>query len=1024
MALRWLLAISLVVACKGKAGEEPKGGAAGSAAKGSDAPGSAATGKGAPGGLANQPGPSANGATGGSGTSAGGGATPATGSGATGSGGVALSSTIAPTPDGDLQLGPNIALAALGGRVISPVLPPPTSLEHQTYITTVIDGVPIMRGAGNVQSSFGYKARDRNVPHEIVIGFNQDREATIATVVIDTTTRDNLENLTGMPQNVEVSVSTTNPTDGFTSVAKAELPQSARENVLRFAATKAKYVKVTIHSVYKNAAPQIGEIQIYEAAGVTSIVADIEKNLLLPALGGSLVHFTSQRDTGLAYRLIDGLAVDGAGWCSESSIAGGVKHLPQEFTFAFRDHRPAAIDRIEVDPTSGIHGYVGTKRKTTTWATSIEVMVSDDNAWRGFRSLGIHAVNDQPVVVKVGATIRFIKVRILESHGGERTTLGEVRAFESKAARSLIAGRSPILAHSGTAASAGQETSTRKEREPNNSMKEAEPLDALIGGVIQPANDRDVFKVDTRAKQTLTIDLEGQPAIRTSIKIADASGITKYELEPARSAARQTFSVLVDGPSFVHLSQPPAAQVVIFDTSGSMKDRIKDLESALRAYLGGTRPGDRVNLIRFSGKPEVLMDDFSDQPTMLLAALDKKVYADGATAIYDAIKQGIDLLAPHKGNRVILMMTDGEDTMSKTDPAQFWAELQKGGVRLYTIGLGNGLRNFVARAGAPADRVLANAAEMVGGRYLFVADSAQLTALYAQIGEELRAPATYAIGARSSNAQGTLAIRATGDRVALPLRIELVLDASGSMKRKVGGKTMMDIARATLTDVIARLPDKADVALRVYGHRTPEGRPKACEDSQLVVPFGKLDRNRMTSKVAAIKALGTTPIAFTIGEAAKDLAGSKGPAMLILVTDGKEECGGDPQAAVEALRKSGVDVTLNIVGFALTNAADRDYMTKVATSGGGKFFDAKNETALKGAIDQALAVPFVVLDATGAEVARGGVGSDPISVPAGEFTVRIETSGAPVVIQNVKIDESKQKTIELRKDGDEIGVKQ
>jgi Ca-activated chloride channel family protein len=142
--------------------------------------------------------------------------------------------------------------------------------------------------------------------------------------------------------------------------------------------------------------------------------------------------------------------------------------------------------------------------------------------------------------------------------------------------------------------------------------------------------------------------------------------------------------------------------------------------------------------------------------------------------------------------------------------------------------------------------------------------------------------------------------------------------------------------------------------------------------------------------------------------------------MLIVVTDGKEECAGDPIGAMNALRAAGLAVTLNVVGFGLTDAADRDAMTKLASAGGGRFFDAQGAAGLKSAVEQAMAVPFAVVDATGAVVGRGIVGGAAITVPTGDLSVRLETAATPLVIDHVVVAPAKATTVELNKDGDKV----
>src|SRR3990172_2321073 len=110
--------------------------------------------------------------------------------------------------------------------------------------------------------------------------------------------------------------------------------------------------------------------------------------------------------------------------------------------------------------------------------------------------------------------------------------------------------------------------------------------------------------------------------------------------------------------------------------------------------------------------------------------------------------------------------------------------------------------------------------------------------------------------------KGTITVSWGGDGPAMdselptgPRKVELVLDCSGSMAGKLagkgargektkgagGGKTKMDVAREVLRDLIAKLPPGLEVGLRAYGHRFRKG-PKACTDTELLVPPAPLDR--------------------------------------------------------------------------------------------------------------------------------------------------------------------------------------
>ncbi|MGH7381033.1 MAG: vWA domain-containing protein [Candidatus Methylomirabilales bacterium] len=273
---------------------------------------------------------------------------------------------------------------------------------------------------------------------------------------------------------------------------------------------------------------------------------------------------------------------------------------------------------------------------------------------------------------------------------------------------------------------------------------------------------------------------------------------------------------------------------------------------------------------------------------------------------------------------------------------------------------------------------------------------------------------------------GALTVEAMGEGVAemlTPLQIELILDASGSMreqKRKVDGRLKIDVAKEVMVQSIESLPNGIEVALRVYGHRIREGQKGDCQDSELVFPFAKIDKPRLIQRVRQIQALGTTPIAYSLQQVAQDFGNAPGEKMVILVTDGKEECGGNPSAAVAELLAKGLKVRVNVVGFALAEEAVKQEMNRVAKLTGGRFFDAKDAKGLRKAIQESLGVPYDVLDPAGTKVGSGLTGQTPIEVPDGIYTVVVAVAGKPVSIPNVRITEKKSTRVELKREGQEI----
>ena len=96
--------------------------------------------------------------------------------------------------------------------------------------------------------------------------------------------------------------------------------------------------------------------------------------------------------------------------------------------------------------------------------------------------------------------------------------------------------------------------------------------------------------------------------------------------------------------------------------------------------------------------------------------------------------------------------------------------------------------------------------------------------------------------------------------------------------------------------------------------------------------------------------------------------------MVVLVSDGIEECRGSPSRAVSELLAKGLEVRVNIVGFAFSDNASKMEMQRVAELSRGRFFDASDARGLRDAIRGALAVPYDVLDRSDDSVGTGLVG--------------------------------------------------
>ena len=169
--------------------------------------------------------------------------------------------------------------------------------------------------------------------------------------------------------------------------------------------------------------------------------------------------------------------------------------------------------------------------------------------------------------------------------------------------------------------------------------------------------------------------------------------------------------------------------------------------------------------------------------------------------------------------------------------------------------------------------------------------------------------------------------------------ILLILDTSGSMNAKLpNGETRIAVAQRAVKGVASFIPADASLSLRMYGAQSP-AREKNCRDTHAAVPFGPASAagGPITTAVDAAKAQGYTPIAYSLEQAANDFPADAKERVIVLVSDGKETCQGDPAVAAKALAAKGI--TVHTVGFVVDTAA-RGQLQAIARVTGGAYFDA------------------------------------------------------------------------------------
>jgi len=177
-------------------------------------------------------------------------------------------------------------------------------------------------------------------------------------------------------------------------------------------------------------------------------------------------------------------------------------------------------------------------------------------------------------------------------------------------------------------------------------------------------------------------------------------------------------------------------------------------------------------------------------------------------------------------------------------------------------------------------------------------------------------------------------------------RIEFLFDASQSMYGRWQSGAKIDVARRLmdqLLDSLRYVPD-IELALRVYGHQK-NYPPQDCDDSKLEIPFSKGNISSIQRVLKELVPKGTTPIARSLELCGNDFPQDPSRNIIILITDGIEECGGDPCAVSQSLQRKGIFLKPFVIGLGLDESLKKTFECV------GRYFDATNETMFKDALN-------------------------------------------------------------------------
>jgi Ca-activated chloride channel family protein len=230
-------------------------------------------------------------------------------------------------------------------------------------------------------------------------------------------------------------------------------------------------------------------------------------------------------------------------------------------------------------------------------------------------------------------------------------------------------------------------------------------------------------------------------AIRLDVKVVQIPvTVTDPSDHPVAGLRKDDFHLFEDDveQQIVYLSteEAPASVGLIFDASGSMRDKIGTSVAAVEQFFNTTLPGDEFLLVRFSTRPDPVTGFTAD--TAEISSRLRSTRAEGWTALHDAIYLGVHKMkAARNPHRALLILSDGGDNNSRYSAPEIRELVREADIRVYSISL------------LQTSKFLERISDESGGRMIRVHKMADLPDAINKLSRELRGQ--YVLGYYSSN---------------------------------------------------------------------------------------------------------------------------------------------------------------------------------------------------------------------------------------------------------------------------------
>lgn len=263
-----------------------------------------------------------------------------------------------------------------------------------------------------------------------------------------------------------------------------------------------------------------------------------------------------------------------------------------------------------------------------------------------------------------------------------------------------------------------------------------------------PARAPDGLGESQQAKPTPTpassssasAEVEAGDVIRVNSNLVTVpASIIDGQGKPVTDLSQKDFELRIDGQvkpiSEVERSETAVRIALLFDNSGSVTaEREVEIQAAVRFFRDVIRPIDQAAIYSVS-TVSTLEQPLTNNIRTMIQTIEHFGRPEGATALFDGLAQAATYLRSHQGRKVILIVSDGVDTVSYLDFEATLKDVLVADCQIYVVQTGYtdnpNIRDLTA------ERRMQMFAEQTGGTVYIPSSTNDLDRAFAQIAADL-----------------------------------------------------------------------------------------------------------------------------------------------------------------------------------------------------------------------------------------------------------------------------------------------